>query len=67
MNNKSLREKAVLAVLGVVALYAFAAVLWFMSQEEAWKRASKAYDKGEVADADFCVRQGDRHDLAPEA
>jgi len=45
MNNKSLREKAVLAVLGVVALYAFAVVLWFMSQEDAWKKAAKAYDK----------------------
>ena len=45
MNNKSLREKAVLAVLGVVALYAFAVVLWFMSQEDAWKKSAKAYDK----------------------
>ena len=45
MNNKSLREKVVFAVLGVVALYAFAVVLWFMSQEDAWKEAAKAYDR----------------------
>lgn len=45
MNNKSLREKAVLAVVGVVALYAVAVGLWFMSQEDAWKKAAKTYDK----------------------
>ena len=45
MNNKSLREKAVLAVIGVVALYAVAVGIWFMSQEDAWKKAAKAYDK----------------------
>ena len=45
MNNKSLREKAVLAVVGVVALYAVAVGLWFMSQEDAWKKSAKAYDK----------------------
>ena len=45
MNNKSLREKAVLAVIGVVALYAVAVGIWFMSQEDAWKKSAKAYDK----------------------
>ena len=43
MNNKSLREKAVIAVVVVLALYAMAVVLWFVSQQDAWKRASKVY------------------------
>lgn len=45
MNSKSLREKALIAVVGVIMLYAVAAVLWFVSQEDAWKRAAKAYDR----------------------
>ena len=45
MNNKSLREKAVIAVVVVLALYALAAVLWFVSQQAAWKRAANAYDR----------------------
>ena len=47
MNNKSLREKAVLAVVGVVALYAVAVGLWFMSQEQAWKTAVKKYESAQ--------------------
>ena len=43
--GKTLREKAILAMLGVVALYAFAVILWFVSAESAWKKAAKAYDK----------------------
>lgn len=43
MNNKSLREKAVIAVVVVLALYAMAVVLWFASQQDAWKRAAKVY------------------------
>ena len=45
MNNMSLKEKAVLAVVGMVALYALAAILWFTSQEAAWKKAAKGYEK----------------------
>ena len=45
MNGKSLRERALVAVIGVVMLYAVAVILWFVSQEAAWKRASKAYDR----------------------
>ena len=45
MNSKSLREKALIAVVGVIMLYAVAVVLWFVSQEDAWKRAAKAYDR----------------------
>ena len=43
--GKSLREKAILAVLGVIVLYAIAAATWFLSAESAWKKAAKAYDK----------------------
>lgn len=41
----SLKEKAIVAVLGVVALYALAIGLWFFRQEGEWKKASKMYDK----------------------
>lgn len=43
--GKTLREKAILAILGVIALYAFAGILWFASAESSWKKAAKAYDK----------------------
>ena len=43
MNNMSLREKAVLAVIGTILLYGLAVVLWFTMQESAWKRAAKDY------------------------
>ena len=43
--GKGLREKAVMATLGVVVLYAIAAVLWFTSAESAWKKAAKNYAK----------------------
>ncbi len=45
MGKLSLKEKAVVACLGMVALYALAVGLWFMRQEGEWKRAAKAYDK----------------------
>ena len=45
MNQMSLREKAVMAMLGMVVLYALAAVLWFMRQEAAWAKAAKLYGK----------------------
>ena len=43
MSNASLKEKAVLAVVGVVLMYGLAVVLWFTSQEAAWKKAAKTY------------------------
>ena len=43
--GKTLREKAILAMLGVIALYAFAVILWFAFAESSWKKAAKAYDK----------------------
>jgi hypothetical protein len=47
--GKTLREKAILAILGVIALYAFAGILWFVSAESSWKKAAKAYDKAKRA------------------
>ena len=41
---KSLKEKAVMAMLVVVIMYAGAVVLWFVSAESAWKKAAKRYD-----------------------
>ena len=42
---KSLREKAVMAVAGVIMLYAIAVGIWFFSAESAWKKAAKNYAK----------------------
>ena len=38
-----------MAMLGMAALYALAVILWFVSAENAWKKASKAYDKAKKA------------------
>ena len=43
--GKTLREKAIMAMLGMAVLYAFAVILWFVSAESSWKKAAKAYDK----------------------
>lgn len=45
MAGMKLKEQAVAAVLGMVALYALAAGLWFMHSEAAWKKARRQYDK----------------------
>ena len=42
---KSLRDKAVMAMVGVVVLYALAVIVWFVSAESAWKKAAKNYAK----------------------
>ena len=41
----ALREKAMMAVAGVIVLYAIAVATWFMSAESAWKKAAKNYAK----------------------
>ena len=41
--SMSLRERTIAAVLGVLALYAAAVGLWFMSQENAWRLSKKKY------------------------
>ena len=43
--GKNLREKALMATVGVIALYAVAVGLWFFSAEGAWKRAARNYEK----------------------
>ena len=43
--GKTLREKAILAVLGMIVLYAFAVILWFSSAESSWATAAKTYDR----------------------
>ena len=43
--QKSLREKAVMAIAGVVLLYVIAVIVWFVSSESAWKKAAKNYAK----------------------
>ena len=48
MNTLSLRQKAVFAVLAVVALYAFAALTWFFSAESAWKKAVRRYEQAKA-------------------
>ena len=39
-----LREKAIVSVLLVVAMYAVAAATWFMYSERAWKKAKGRYE-----------------------
>ena len=38
--NSGLRDKAMMAVLGTVVLYALAAATWFFYAESAWKKSS---------------------------
>jgi len=45
MGGMSLREKAVLAAIAMVALYALAAAYWFMGCRETWADASKRLTK----------------------
>ena len=45
MSELGLKEKAAIAVLGVVVLYAIAVATWFLSAEKSWKHAAKSYDK----------------------
>lgn len=44
MNAPGLREKAAIAIVGVVIFYAVAVAMWFMNAESSWKRAAKRYD-----------------------
>jgi len=47
MSNLSRRDRAVLAAIGVVALYGLLVLLFFTGRQAAWDRARKKYD-GEV-------------------
>jgi hypothetical protein len=48
MSELGLKEKAVVAVLGVVVLYAVAIATWFLNSEKAWKHAAKSYERASV-------------------
>ena len=54
MNTMSLREKAVLAVLGMILLYFLAAALWFVSQQDAWRKAARSYAQARKTYMDEC-------------
>lgn len=43
MGNLALKERILLAILGVVVLYAFAVGFWFMHSNQAWKGAERRY------------------------
>lgn len=45
MNNLGLKEKAALAMVGMIALYAIAVIIWFVNSEAAWKKSAKAYNR----------------------
>ena len=45
MSAKSPRDKAVLAVVAIVLLYAIAAATWFLHSDKAWKLARRHYDE----------------------
>ena len=45
MSAMGLRQKAVVAVLVVIVLYAVAVGTWFMHSERAWKMAQRRYDE----------------------
>ena len=49
MSEVSLKQKAVLASLAVVALYAGAVLFWFLSAESAWKKAARKYRDAKAA------------------
>ena len=60
----SLKEKAIVAVLGVIALYALAIGLWFMRQEGEWKKAAKSYAKAVQKYNDERKLIGEKNDWA---
>ena len=45
MDDAKLKEKAMMAVVAIVVLYAVAVGVWFFSAESAWKHAAKAYGR----------------------
>lgn len=43
-SNLSRRDRMIAAVFGVIVMYALAAGMWFMGQEQTWNVASKKYE-----------------------
>lgn len=48
MSSMSLREKAVLASVGMILLYGLAVALWFTTQSDAWAKAAKSYARAKA-------------------
>ena len=69
MSEMSLKEKAVAATVGVIALYALAAGVWFGHSESAWKKAAKSYDRAvsEYRKESKLIAESDRWDEEYEA
>ena len=44
MSEMGLKEKALVAVVGVIVLYAVAVGTWFLVSEKAWRSAARKYD-----------------------
>ena len=66
MGSLSLKEKAVVAILGMVLLYALAVLVWFMHSEAAWKSAQKSYAKAKAAYAKECALIDRRSEIYDE-
>lgn len=45
MGGMTLKEQAVVVILGIIAAYALAVGTWFMYAEAAWKKSAKTYNK----------------------
>ena len=60
MNTMSLREKAVLATVGMVLLYALAVALWFTTQSAAWAKSAKAYARAKATYESECRLIGEK-------
>lgn len=43
--GNGLKEKALMAMAGVIVMFALAVGLWFFSAENAWKKSAKQYDR----------------------
>lgn len=54
MNEVSLRQKALAAVVFMVALYAVAVATWFLNAEAAWKRSQRNYLRAQKAYESEC-------------
>ena len=60
MNTMSLREKAVLATVGMALLYALAVALWFTTQSAAWSKSAKAYARAKATYESECRLIGEK-------
>ena len=45
MGNLSLRDRAILLAVVILALYGLAAILWFMKFSGEWRKSAKGYDE----------------------